>query len=381
MTDILFDDVPDVAWTRLTAATDLDRRVAHCWLFGLGFNRSAPVDVLLDLLNSGVADFLRRDDLPAEVLDAAVVHDAELVRATAAESGHLSPAQWDALLAATPDPRQRDTLTELAAEQLTARRRSRGGRGVGSAPHPDATPPVTPQEMAAMAAEVPDIEPGHFTTALWWVGALHGNAEAMRRLAASPKLLVRRSVARAPRLPADVVAALARDQDRVVRLFLAESCDDAPPEMLLEVAAWWTGSLSFPGRPQSHPRFPRDGLLRYVADPNPRMRALALADPESTSALAEQLRHDPDPIVRRAAAEDHRLSPESLRSLAADTDQRVRLRAWLNPSISANTLVTLLLNAGSAKQAARNPGIPVPVMHRMVTLAAAVSTAQSPAST
>ncbi|MCW2933809.1 MAG: hypothetical protein JWM19_4771 [Actinomycetia bacterium] len=68
----------------------------------------------------------------------------------------------------------------------------------------------------------------------------------MRQLARSPKLLVRRSVARAPRLPTDVAALLARDEDRVVRLFLAESCDDAPPERLLKVAGWWYG----PGLPK-----------------------------------------------------------------------------------------------------------------------------------
>ncbi|MBB4744688.1 hypothetical protein BJY16_008147 [Actinoplanes octamycinicus] len=377
MTDTPAGDVRDRAWARLTATANLDRRVALCWLFGLGLNRSAPEDVLLDLLDLGETGLLHRDDLPAGVMDAAVVHDAARVRAGAAESGRLSATQWDRLLTTTPDPRQREKFAELAAEQLAAQQRSRGGRGVGDAPHPDATPPRTPQEIAAAAAEVPDIDPADVTTALWWVGALHENAEAMRQLAASPKLLVRRSVARAPRLPTDVVATLARDQDRIVRLFLAESCDDAPPAMLLEVAAWWEGSPSFPGRPHTHPNFPRDGLLRYAADPNPRMRILALADPASTSALAEQLSHDPDPIVRRAASEDHRLSPPSLRRLAADTDQRVRLRAWLNPSISAETLVTLLLDTRSAKHAARNPGIPIPVMRHMVTVARLPSPAPS----
>lgn len=352
--------------------------MAVSWLFGLGFNRSAPEDVLLGLLDFGETGFLYREDLPVGVMDAAVVHDAAPVRAAAAESGRLSAEQWDRLIGATSDPGQRDMFAELAAEQMAARRRSRGGRGVGSAPHPDAMPPRTPEEIEAMAAEVPDIEPAEVTTALWWIGALHENVDAMRRLAASPKLLVRRSVARAPRLPADVVATLAHDEDRIVRLFLAESCDDAPPEMLLEVAAWWEGSLSFPGRPLTHPNFPRDGLLRYADDANPRMRILALADPTSTSAVAEQFSHDPDPIVRRAAAEDHRLSPESLRRLAADTDQRVRMRAWLNPSISAGTLMTLLLNTRSAKHAARNPGIPIPVMRHMATVARLPSPAIKP---
>ncbi|MER7756862.1 hypothetical protein [Kitasatospora sp. NPDC097643] len=368
MTDIHAADEPDGAWARLTAATDLDRRVALSWLSGLGFNRSAPVDVLLTLLDADETGFLWREDLPPEIMDAAVVHDARRVRVIAAESGRLSATQWDRLVAATPNPGLRELFAELAGEQLAARRLSRGGRGIGRAPHPDATPPKTPEEITAMAAEVPDIDPDGQTTALWWIGALHENAEAMRQLAASPKLLIRRSVARAPRLPTDVAAALARDQDRVVRLFLAESCDDAPPEMLLEVAAWWEGSLSFPGRPHNHPNFPRDGLLRYATDPNPRLRALALDDPASTSALVEQLSYDPDPIVRRAAGQDQRLSPESLRRLAADTDQGVRWRAWLNPSIPPDALVTLLLDAHSAEHAAHNPVIPIPVIRRMAAL-------------
>jgi hypothetical protein len=108
----------------------------------------------------------------------------------------------------------------------------------------------------------------------------------MRRLAASSHSLVRRSVARARHLPPDVAARLARDGDRVVRLFLAESCEDAPADLLLEVWRWWDGSFSHPDRPRSHPDFPRAGLLRCIGDPSGRMRRLALDDPESTPADA-----------------------------------------------------------------------------------------------
>lgn len=66
---------------------------------------------------------------------------------------------------------------------------------------------------------------------------------------------------------------------------LAESCDDAPADMFLEVWQWWTGSLSTPDRPHGHPNFPRRDLLRYVEDPNPRMRQLALEEPDSTAEL------------------------------------------------------------------------------------------------
>jgi hypothetical protein len=49
-----------------------------------------------------------------------------------------------------------------------------------------------------------------------------------------------------------------------VHLFLAESCDDALPGMLLDVWTWWDGSLSHPGRPRNYPNFPAGGAeLRY----------------------------------------------------------------------------------------------------------------------
>lgn len=360
-------DEPDAAWSRLTSTSDVDRKVAVSWLSGLGFNRAAPVDVLLDLLDADEAGFLFREDLPPEVLDAAVVHTARRVRMIAAECGHLSEDQWGRLVATSRSPRERELLTEFAEESLAARRLSGGSRGIGRAPHLGATPPATPDEIAAAAAEVPDIDPDGQTTALWWIGALHQDAEAMRQLARSPKLLVRRSVARAAHLPKDVAALLARDEDRVVRLFLAESCDDAPPEMLLEVASWWEGSLSFPGRPRNHPNFPRKGLLRYATDSNPRLRALALHDAAATSALIEELSLDADPLVRMAASEDRRLSPDSLRRLSTDPDQAVRWRAWMNPSLPPDALVQLLLDAHCAEYAAHNPSIPLPIMGHMVT--------------
>jgi len=192
----------------------------------------------------------------------------------------------------------------------------------------------------------------------------------MRLLAASPKLLVRRSVARAPRLPADVAALLARDGDRTVRLFLAESCADAPAELLLEVASWWEGSFSFPDCPRGHPNFPRAGLLRFATDPNPLLRALALDDPAATAADAERLAADPAPTVRRAAAESPRLSPATVAALAADPHQGVRYRAWANPALPAASLLALLLVPRKAEFAVRNPAVPPAVLRRMLALAA-----------
>ncbi|MFD4240900.1 hypothetical protein ACFWP3_04750 [Streptomyces sp. NPDC058525] len=349
------------------------QRVARAWLRGLGANRGAPADVLVALFDTGnplFLSFLYRADLPSGVLDAAVVHPAKAVRGTVAESGRLSPEQWSRMLASTTEPKIRDALAELAMEQ--AAHRDSGARvGVERAPDSDSRPPAGPAEIAAMAATVPDVATGHVSYAVWWIAALHGDADAMRQLAASPNRWIRRSVARARHLPPDVMELLAHDEDRIVRLFLTESCEDAPADVLLDVWSWWEGSFSFPGRPRNHPNFPRHDLLRFALDPEPRLRLLALADPASDAALVERFSRDPDAHVRSGAAGDPRLSPESAARLTADADQAVRGCARRNPALPPAALIRLLLDEHSAEDAAQNPAIPPVAMHRMIDLAAA----------
>ncbi|MFI6467599.1 hypothetical protein [Streptomyces sp. NPDC050538] len=212
-----------------------------------------------------------------------------------------------------------------------------------------------------------DVDSTSMSRTLPWVADLHADADAMRRLAASSHPLVRGSVARARHLPPDVVERLARDEDRRVRLFLAESCDDAPAEMLLEVWRWWDGSFSHPGRPRSHPNFPRTGLLRYAGDPAGRMRRLVLDDPESTLADVARLARDPEAEVRRRAAEDTRLSPADAVRLLNDPADYVRDTAVRNPRLPARVLAALLHDRDTA---IANPSIPVPVLHRMLAAAA-----------
>ncbi|MGY5052380.1 PE-PGRS family protein [Streptomyces sp. 900105755] len=210
-----------------------------------------------------------------------------------------------------------------------------------------------------------DFDPrGHYYP-LDWVMALHEDPSAMRRLAAPSHPLVRRSVARARHLSPDVVALLARDDDRVVQLFLAESCDDAPADMLLRVWQWWTGSLSNPDRPHGHPNFPRRNLLRYADDPNPRMRQLALDDPESTAELVERFSWDSDEEVRHRAASDPRLTPESAVRLLDDPHERVRNAAARHPRLPAGALVRLLRDTDTAQTAAQHPALPISVMEHM----------------
>ncbi|MGA4959893.1 PE-PGRS family protein [Streptomyces lavendulocolor] len=224
-------------------------------------------------------------------------------------------------------------------------------------------PDLTEARRSAVRVHV---HPDAFRRHLPWVADLHDDPEAMRRLAASSHPWVRGAVARARRLPPDVVDRLAGDGDRVVRLFLAESCDNAPGWMLLEVWRWWPGSLSRPDRPRGHPNFPRSGLLRYADDPHPRMRLLALDDPESTAGLVERLGRDPDLWVRARAAADPRLSAASAVRLLDDPRALVRQQAMLHPALPARTLIRLLRDGATAEDAARNPALPVPVMHAMI---------------
>ncbi|MFF7777515.1 hypothetical protein ACFZCG_24240 [Streptomyces tanashiensis] len=221
-----------------------------------------------------------------------------------------------------------------------------------------------------------DFDPMSVSFTLPWVEGLHADADAMRRLAVSSHPLIRRSVARARHLPPDVVERLARDEDRTVRLFLAESCDDAPADMLLEVWRWWDGSFSHPDRPRSHPNFPRTGLLRHAGDPAGRMRRLALDDPESTPADVARLAHDPEAEVRRRAAEDARLSPADAVRLLNDPAAHVRGAAMRNPRLPARVLAGLLHDRDTARAAVTNPAIPVPVLHRILAAAAAAVAAR-----
>ncbi|WP_329113835.1 hypothetical protein [Streptomyces sp. NBC_01465] len=241
-------------------------------------------------------------------------------------------------------------------------------------PHDDIRSAVAlrPDVTEEQRAQVPyDFDPTSASHTLPWVADLHGDTDAMRRLASSSHPLVRRSVARAQHLPPDVVRRLARDEDRVVRLFLAESCDDAPADLLLEVWRWWDGSLSHPDRPRSHPNFPRTGLLRYADDPSGRMRRLVLDDPQSTPADVARLARDPEAEVRCRAAEDPGLSPADAVRLLNDPAAHVRGTVIRNPRLPARVLAGLLHNRDTAGVAVTNPAIPVPVLHRVLATATA----------
>ncbi|GHA18504.1 hypothetical protein GCM10010329_47080 [Streptomyces spiroverticillatus] len=277
-------------------------------------------------------------------------------------------AELEADLVLDADPEARRTLA------ANPRLSSRGVAALAEDPYEEVRAVVAVRadlDEDQRAAVRHDFDPAMMSRTLPWVADLHGDAEAMRRLAKSSHPRIRHSVARARRLPPDVVELLAGDVDRVVRLFLAESCDDAPEELLLEVWRWWDGSFSYPDRPRSHPNFPRTGLLRYADDPAGRMRRLVLDDPESTPADVVRCARDPEAEVRRRAAEDPRLSPADAVLLLNDPESSVRLTAMRRSRLPARVLAGLLHDRETAGTVVTNPEIPVPVLYRLLAEAEA----------
>ncbi|MFF9869541.1 PE-PGRS family protein [Streptomyces sp. NPDC013953] len=272
--------------------------------------------------------------LTSELAELLVTHEDAGIRAGVAENPHLA-ADLVVRLGEDPDERVR----------------------FNAAQHPS----LDEDQRAAIPVEIsPDLR----YWPLDWVLARRDDPEEMRRCATSGHVLLRRGAALAKELPPDVVELLARDEDHVVRLLLAESCAQAPGELLLEMWRTWNGWSRF--EMPRHPNFPRRGLLRYADDPDPRMRELARLDPESTAEVVERLGRDPEPTVRYAALGDVRLSPESVVRLTTDAQEEVRERAAADSRLPREVLARLLEAPGTAGAAAANPVLPVAVMHDLL---------------
>lgn len=169
-----------------------------------------------------------------------------------------------------------------------------------------------------------------------WILAAQDDPDALRRIASSAHPLMRRSVAAVPRLPADVIAALAADDDFYVRLTLVQHCDDAPGDVVLDTFANWHG-LTW-GVLQFRPAYPWYDVERLAAHPSPR--------------------------VRTTAATSDYLTPELALQLTEDDDQGVRDAALRSPHLPLDALPTLLSRHPGA--VAANPNLPWHVMHRLL---------------
>ncbi|MFE9799941.1 hypothetical protein ACFYP6_13815 [Streptomyces goshikiensis] len=297
---------------RAAAGADPDPQVREA------VERATRVEVPLP---ATVEDFLaetderrRRDAAFTAPLDTALAallttHEDSALRHGAARNPHV-PTALALALAADPEPFVRLAVS-LRAD-------------------------VTEEQRTAIDYTVP---PGRHPVPAW-VEERFGDPDALREIAASSHVLLRRGVTRAPELPGDVIERLAADDDYYVRLMLCEN-DHAPHELLVEMFADWDG-LSW-GTLAYRRNFARPGLARFADDPNHRLRYAALFDPQAEPELVERLSHDTNHLVRHHAAAD--------------------------PRLPRPRLVELLGEPGMPRAAARNPALPAELMHQLLDAA------------
>ncbi|MGW3769819.1 hypothetical protein [Actinomadura verrucosospora] len=359
---------------RFRLATDPDvqvrRSLAGCWERG----RRLPEEVL-EILADDPDDYVRwevvsHSNVPMQSLIKLLSDPMPDIRAEARERiaetpagppggwTPMTPEEADALVtsgdaAARERAAQNPLLSVDVVRRLTRAPESRVRLAASS------HPALTENERAAIDVEIdPEIR-YHLPQ---WTLLLPLDAVEVRRHATSAHVLIRRGLARRKDLPKDVKARFATDEDFAVRLLLAENSHDVPVELLLEIWREWAGLSQW----QIKERIPHEGLRRFTDDPHPRMRALALDDPQTPPELVDGLSRDEDPWVRWCALRDPRLSPQRVTELLEDDNPNLHRGAAADPRLPLPRLLESLEETRLAVAVARNPALPPHVMHELL---------------
>ncbi|MEV7872461.1 hypothetical protein AB0P17_41585 [Streptomyces sp. NPDC088124] len=172
-----------------------------------------------------------------------------------------------------------------------------------------------------------------------WVRDGLADPEVLRRAATSAHPLLRRTAARSPHLPPDLMYLLARTEDPLLEDLLGMHHPDTPEEVLMRVYARLGGTFSA-WMTETHPRFPREGLAaRYADHPDGNYRRLAVRDPAATATLIERLSHDLT-LWTRQAAEDPRLPFHRLREALHVPE--LASSAGANPALPEDEMAAVL---------------------------------------
>ncbi|MFE0643097.1 hypothetical protein ACFW2Y_15990 [Streptomyces sp. NPDC058877] len=326
----------DPAWVE----SELPDRPCHGrthMLLYYALSRAVVDDVLTRPLDEGDKELLAANPtLPPDVVVLLAADPVPRVRAVIARRADLGADQRRALVA-DPDPEVRAEVAHHADLGPAER------RALMVDPHPDVRlavslhPALSEEERARIDYRVP----GEHRFEHSFVLEVPRDPEAVRRDALSRHPLLRRRAAEDHRLPPDLVARLASDDDLGVRVLLAQNHPDAPAALLLRSFLEYTGPER--DRLATRPNFPTEGLAAFADHRDPEVRALAARDPETGPAVLERLTRDPQPAVRAAATRHPKLPQPRLAALL--DDEELAHAAAANPALDAD-VIGRLLDAG-----------------------------------